>query len=117
MPLVAVTASEIIIGLWSGRVIDSYDAAGIVIGPVSRVSTRAGLPRRAKISDLDPLFHDVPRRVKVLRPDQRMRDTDVSVDFSMQRSLRIGSNTQARTKRIPAVVETLNNRWRAQGGL
>ena len=96
MPLVAVTASEIINGLWSGRVIDLYDAAGIVRGPVFRVSTKAGSSRRAKISELDPLFHDVLRRVQVLRPDLILRDTDVAVDFSMQRSLRRGSNTQAR---------------------
>jgi hypothetical protein len=82
---------------------DLYVTAGIWSGPDFRILKWHGSMRRAKISDLDPLFHDKPAP-----------EAEVSVEFSMQRSLRRGSNTQARNKRIPADVVTLNNRWRAQ---
>jgi hypothetical protein len=66
-------------------------AAGIMNGPVFRVFNGDGSLRRAKIWDLDQLFHDALRKLQDLRPDLISHEVDVAVEFNIQRSLCSGT--------------------------
>jgi hypothetical protein len=106
VPLASLSASGITNAVWFDRVMNLYVAANIRNGPVFRVQKKDGLIHRAKISDLDPLFHDVLRihKVQDLQTDLISYEADIAVELSIQRSLRRGSNTQARKKGFPQIL-------------
>jgi hypothetical protein len=65
LPLALISASGIETGLWVSRLVASYRELGIASGPLFRVRTKSGSKgyRRTKVRDLDPLFHDILKRV------------------------------------------------------
>jgi hypothetical protein len=67
---------------------------------------------RARIADIDPVFHDALRFVQSQRPDLIAEEVDVGVAFSLRRSLRRGSTTHARNVDVPEENIEFNNGWR-----
>jgi hypothetical protein len=67
---------------------------------------------RARIADVDPVFHDALRFVQSQRPDLIAEEVDVGVAFSLRRSLRRGSTTHARNVDVPEENIEFNNGWR-----
>ena len=116
LPLAPISASGIETGLWIQRLISSYQELGIASGPLIRVRTKSGTRgyRRAKVRDLDPLFHDVLKRVQNKSPHIISPDLNVAEEFSMSRSLRRGATTHARVQSIPEEMISANNRWRRE---
>ena len=115
MPLALNTASGIPIKLRLGRMLALYESMEIKSGPVFRVASGKGKKvRRAKVRDLDPLFHDLLIRVQLKSRHLIHQNIKVAEDFSMSRSLRRGATTLARIRQIPEEVITANNRWRSE---
>jgi hypothetical protein len=114
LPLALISASGIETGLWVTRLVATYRELGISSGPLFRVWTKSGTKgyHWAKVRDLDPLLHDVLKRVQNKSPHIISPDLIVAEEFSMSRSLRRGATTQARVQSIPVEVISANNRWR-----
>jgi hypothetical protein len=86
---------------------------GIVDGPVFRKAGKTpGTIRRAQISDLDPMFHTVLKRVQLLWPSVIPDSVDIENDMSVFRSIRRGSTSQAQNVQLPREVIEANNRWK-----
>jgi len=114
-PLAIVSKSGIENGKWIKRAVDSYAKLGIVSGPFFRVQKKGGGFRRAKQSDLDPDFISVLLRVQGRWPNIIPPSVNVQDEYSIRRSLRRGSTTQAGNMQIPKEVIEANNRWRKHG--
>ncbi|KAL7574691.1 hypothetical protein ACA910_003034 [Epithemia clementina (nom. ined.)] len=85
---------------------------GVTTGPMFRVSTPSGAVKRATISHLDSLFHDIMKRVQFHRPDLVAPEVKAEDEFSARRLLRRGATTEAQNRKIPAQVIEANNRWK-----
>eukprot|EP00978_Attheya_sp_CCMP212_P014301 scaffold36374_cov58-Attheya_sp.AAC.7 len=114
-PLAIVSKSGIENGKWIKRAVDSYAKLGIVSGPFFRVQKKGGGFRQAKQSDLDPDFTSVLLRVQARWPNIIPPSVNVQDEYSIRRSLRRGSTTQAGNMQIPKEVIEANNRWRKHG--
>jgi len=110
MPLTPVTASGVKTAVWVERILAWYDRKRIVQGPVFRDDR--GEPVRA--SDYDFEICSRIAEIQATRPGIVDPDIDVYDRYSMRRSLRRGSDSQAIVKNIPEVDIELNNRWRQQ---
>jgi hypothetical protein len=114
-PLCERSASGIEVKLWMGRAVKVYEQLGVVSGPLYRVVTpTTNKVKRATISDLDILFHDVLKRVQIRYPNVINPSVNVEDDYSVKRSLRRGVTTEAQNKKVPRDVIDANNRWRRQ---
>lgn len=111
-PLAIRSGSMVEIQLWLGRAIEQYDKMGVVSGPMFRTVSSKGAVKRATISDLDSLYHDILRRLQVRRPDLINPNEKVEDDYSMRRSPRRGVTTEAQNRNIPTDVVEINNRWK-----
>jgi hypothetical protein len=113
-PVVIKTASGIDNRKWAHRAITAYEDVGVVTGPMFRVAgLKAGAKtKRSKMGDLDPAFHEVLKRVQERWPHVIPPSVKVEDDYSVRRSLRRGSSSQAQNQGIPASVVEANNRWR-----
>jgi hypothetical protein len=67
---------------------------------------------RAKIGDFESEFLDRMIRLKISRPGLFEPGVDISESYSLFRSLRRGSTTQAVKMRVDQDIIELNNRWR-----
>jgi len=103
-PLTPVSKSGIKLQLWMERAISVYQALGVSKGPLYRVATKKGKIRRATISDLDVLLHNVLRRVQARRPDLIPETVKVEDECSVRRSLRRGVTTKSQNRGIPKEV-------------
>jgi hypothetical protein len=113
-PVVFKTASGIDNRKWAHRAIVAYQNVGVTTGPMFRVAgQKAGAKvKRSKMGDLDPGFHDVLKRVQERWPHVVHASVKVEDDYSIRRSLRRGSTSQAQNQGIPASVVEANQRWR-----
>jgi hypothetical protein len=116
-------ANELVSGLgyqlWMFRAIVSYARFGITEGPMFRVTIRpkagganVATFKRAKVGDLDNIFHPVLIRANESFPEIISLEVNVEEEYSVLRSLKRGATSQARNKEIPADVIEANNRWR-----
>ena len=109
VPLAATSNSGIANRRWLYRLLLCYEEAGVKAGPLFRESLEA--QESAPVAMLDVLFHQYLKRVQATRPDMLPESVDVEKEFSLRRSLRRGSTTQARNKQVPRETIELNNRW------
>jgi hypothetical protein len=86
---------------------------GIVDGHVfQKVGKTSGTIRRAQISDLNPMFHAILKRVQLLWPSVILDSVKVEKDMSMFRLIRQGLPLQAQNVHLPKEVIEANNRWK-----
>jgi hypothetical protein len=112
-PLALESKSGLKIRLWMFRLIGAYDKLKVVDGPVFRTAGKVqGTIRRAQIGDLDPMLHAVLKRVQLQWPSVIPDSVDVENEYSMFRSIRRGSTSQAQNVQLPKEVIEANNRWR-----
>jgi hypothetical protein len=113
-PVVFTTASGIDNRKWAHRAIVAYENVQVTTWPMFRVAgQRAGAKtRRSKMGDLDPAFHEVLKRVLERWPHVIQAAVKVEDDYSVRRSLRRGSTSQAHNQGIPESVVEANQRWR-----
>ena len=112
IPLVPVTASGISNVTWLVELLLQYEAAGTTVGPLFRHHPTS--ERAITIRQLDVWLHSAMTDLQDQRPDLLGENTEDITKFSVRRSIRRGSTTQARNKKIPKNVVDLNNRWRTQ---
>jgi hypothetical protein len=103
------SASGINVERWMRRMMDCHEIRGKRSGWVFPRDVGEG---RSKIADFDPYFHEALRAVQALRPDLIKDEVDVSDVFSLRRSLRRGSTSQARNVKVPEEHIEFNNGWR-----
>lgn len=111
-PLAQVTNSGIQVKQWVGRVLFLYKKAGVTGGPMFRTVSKKGVVKGASVGDLDVLFHDIMRQVQERRPDLLPVNVIVHDEYSVRRSLRRGSTSEAQNVQVPKEVIEANNRWR-----
>ncbi len=111
-PLAQKTRSGIEVKRWIARVLGLYEKAGTKTGPMFRTVTKKGGIKRASIGDMDLLFHDILRQVQERRPDVLPPSIVVGDEYSVRRSLRRGSTSEAQNAQVPKEVIEANNRWR-----
>ncbi len=112
-PLALESKSGLQIRLWMFRLIGGYDALQVTDGPVFRTAGKTpGSIRQAQIGDLDPMLHGVLKRVQSSWPSVVPDSVEVEKEYSMFRSIRRGSTSQAQNVRLPKEVIEANNRWR-----
>ena len=111
-PLAQVTKSGISVKRWVARVLAMYKKAGTTSGPMFRTVTKKGGVKRASVGDMDLLLHDILRQVQIRRPDVLPSNVLVGDEYSVRRSLRRGSTSEAQNAQVPKEVIEANNRWR-----
>jgi hypothetical protein len=111
LPLACQSTSGIHIRLWVHRLLEAYGAVQVYSGPVFRVGGRREKVKRSAMGDLDPLFHGILVRVQERWPRVLPSMVKVSDEFSVRRSLRRGSTTEASNRGIPKEVIEANQRW------
>lgn len=114
IPLTPVSHSGIQNQRWLVRLISFFLNKRISSGPLLRASITTDEP--AQIKDLDALFHKYLVLVRDIKPNLIPEDLDIPSRYSVKRSLRRGSTSQARSKKVPRDVINLNNRWRTEDG-
>jgi hypothetical protein len=101
------------IRLWMFCLIESFNISGVTEGPVFRKAGKVrGTIGRAQIGDLDPMFHCLLKRVQTMWPSVIPDSVDVEGEYSVFRSIRRGSISQAQNVQLPREVIEANNRWR-----
>jgi hypothetical protein len=90
----------------------AHARGGVTSGPLFRKSQEINEP--AQIKHLDHLFHKYLLMLQCKRPDLIPENIDVLNVYSIRRSPRRGSTTQARNVKVPRDVININNRWRAE---
>jgi hypothetical protein len=100
--------SGIVGGVWADRVVE-----------VNRRNNRSkgyvftkGRARQAKIADFEDEFINRLEGLKLVRPGLFEPGIDVAAAYSLFRSLRRGSNTEAIRNKVATAIIDLNNRWR-----
>ncbi|KAL7565120.1 hypothetical protein ACA910_005126 [Epithemia clementina (nom. ined.)] len=112
IPLVLQSKSRIANKTWLIRLFLQYKRVGVTMGPLFREKPTSLNPASAR--DLDYVFHHSLLRLQEEKPDLIPPSVDVINQYSTRRSLRRGSTTQARNKKVPREVIELNNRWRTE---
>lgn len=102
------TRSGIQAGVWADRLAEVNRRRGRERGPLFR--NKRGL--RAKIGDFESNFLDRMLRLKMTRPSLFEPGVDIIESYSLFRSLRRGSTTEAVKNRVGQDIIDLNNRWR-----
>jgi hypothetical protein len=108
MVLARETKTGIQAGLWADRVAEVNKERKRSRGPV--FINKKGL--RAKVGDFESQFLERMVNLKVSRPFLFEPGVDISESYSLFRSLRRGSTSQAVKNRVPQDIIELNNRWR-----
>jgi len=108
IPLVLETASGLQPGIWVGRIIEWYERSRIDTGWVFR--DEQGYPIRAMEYDYE--FCQRLAEIQLIRKDLIQGDIDVFNVYSLRRSLRRGSDSQAIARNVDPADIDLNNRWR-----
>jgi len=95
-------------GIWADRLKAVNLERGRHRGPLFR--NKRG--QRAKIGDFESEFLARMIRLKLARPGLFEPGIDIAESYSLFRSLRRGSTTEAVKRRVPQEIIELNNRWR-----
>jgi hypothetical protein len=113
-PLAIKSKSGLEYRLWIHRMIKEYERAGIVSGPVFRRPSKRATDKveRARIGDVNLLFHPALVRIQASQPNLISEDSKVEDEYSASRSFKRGATAQARNMDIPRDVIEANNRWR-----
>ena len=106
--LARVTRSGINAGTWMDRLCSSLRRRERSNGFVFQKDDG----QRRNILSYDPEFHDRLNRVKDEMPGFFEPNQDITDAFSLWRSLRRGSTTEARNNKVRQEVVEMNNRWR-----
>ena len=109
LPIIPKTDTSVNSEKWMTRMVECYERCGIRNGWVFRGSSPKS---KGKISDYDPLFHDLLSIVQERRPDLIKSEVEVGEVYSLRRSLRRGSTTHAQNQGVRTDVIEYNNRWR-----
>ena len=112
IPLAERTNSGVHNRKWLVRLLRAYDRRQVTQGPLFQPKPNS--ERSSTIQQLDVWLHDLLVECQKEREDLLGNDLDSLGTYSFRRSLRRGSTTQARNKRVPKDVIVLNNRWRSQ---
>lgn len=104
------TKSGLEVGKWVQQLVDSYEQKGIIKEWLIRVKKNRKLTK-AKVADLDPVYHDYLRTVQV--QDERVLSpkVDVADKASMKRGPWRGLVAQAQNVNIPPDIIKANARW------
>lgn len=105
LPLPEITKSGLKHAMWMDRLFEWSKSKGVTEGFAFR--SEDGEPVRASEYDFTKL-----QEIQSKRPDLIDPKIDVFSRFSMRRSARRGSNTQALCQEVPVEYIHLNNRWR-----
>jgi len=108
IPLVLETTSGLKPGVWVGRLLEWYAQREITNGWIFR--DEHGFPVRA--ADYDYEFCRRIAEVQLQQPELIQPDLDVYDIYSLRRSLRRGSDSQAIAQNVDPADIDLNNRWR-----
>jgi hypothetical protein len=108
MVLARETKSGIQAGLWADRIAAVNKERKRDKGPVFR--NKKG--HRSKIGDFEHEFLERMITLKIARSGLFEPGVDISESYSLFRSLRRGSTTQAVKERVAQDIIELNNRWR-----
>jgi hypothetical protein len=111
LPLACRSQAGIEIRLWTYRLLQTYQALGVVSGPVFRVVQKGGKVKRSSVGDLDVLFHGVLARVQERWPRVLPLAVKIQDEISVRRSLHRGSTMEASNRGIPKEVVEANQRW------
>ena len=106
-PLALVTDHGTDLGSWFRKLLEL--AGKDATGPMFK---RRGSNRKATIQEMNVLFHDVLERVQERYPGVIQKDENIMKSYSMYRSPRRGSTTEAQNSKISVAVIESNNRWR-----
>jgi hypothetical protein len=109
LPLTPTTASGVENQKWLVRVVLCYENLGISTGPVFRVG-EGSKATKARDRDLNGPFHEYLERVQDRWPEIIPAKVNVREAYSIQRSIRRVSTSQARNRGIPKDVVDGNNR-------
>ena len=92
----------------------SHNVFGTKAGPALRAAGgKPGDPaRQSSAGDLDPPLHDLLKRVQERFPNATRPSAKISDEFSLRRSGRRGSSTNAQSQDVPKEVIEANNGWR-----
>lgn len=108
LPLAPITKSGIKILRWVRRLLWLLEQGGVTTGPL----LRDDMGKRATVRSMDKDFHKLIRRAMARDATLVPEGVNVEEEYSVRRSLRRGSNTEAQNVRIPVSVIERNNRWR-----
>lgn len=113
-PLAPKSNSGLNYRLWMFRALQEYASMNVFTGPVFRTAMKKGPIKiqKAKVGDMDQLFHSILARVQAKSPKVLSKDVNIEEEFSVSRSLKRGATAQARNMNVPADVIEANNRWR-----
>jgi hypothetical protein len=100
--------SGIVGGVWADRVVEVNQRNHRIKGYVFT----KGRARQAKIADFEDEFINRLESLQLIRPGLFEPGIDIAVAYSLFRSLRRGSNTEAIRNKVDSTVIDLNNRWR-----
>jgi hypothetical protein len=112
LPLPHSSKSGIEYSRWLMRLLGCYEREKVVGGPLFRMEMGATIP--ARVQDLDVLFHEALRNLQISRPDLIPEAVEVARVYSLSRSLRSGSQTQARNQNVAREVRVLVARWKSE---
>jgi len=108
IPVVLETASGLKPGIWMARMLDWFGKQGVSDGWVFR--DHEG--RQIRATDYDYEFCRRLAEIQTTRKDLVRTEIDVFDVFSLRRSLRRGSDSQAIAQQVAPDDIDLNNRWR-----
>ncbi|CAJ1962796.1 unnamed protein product [Cylindrotheca closterium] len=112
LPMARVTRSGIMAGKWMDRLCRSLLKQDRRNGFV--FLGKDGNPK--KIREYNEEFYERLRRVRVEKWFLFEPGIDISDEYGLRRSLRRGSNTEARNRKVSQPVIDMNNRWRKWEG-
>ena len=108
MILARTTNSGIEPGKWADRLESSLRHPSVRNGFVFK-TTRGN---QAKIGNYEDEFLDRLTQTRVARPSLFAPDVNVTEVYSLRRSLRRGSTSEAANRGVPKDIIEMNNRWR-----
>jgi len=108
-PLAWETNSGIAAGMWTERFMDKWVQAGGKRRGFA-FSDAKGRPRR--YSDYDAEFVERVKEVQDTRPNLFPHGVNISDSYSLRRSPRRGSTSEAQNRNVPTEIVEMNNRWR-----
>jgi hypothetical protein len=108
MPVCAETPRGLKPRLWIGRVIECYQAMGVVTGRVFRSSSG----ECGKMADYEPTFFDRLEEVKTKRPDLIPSNLEIAEHDGVSRSFRRGATSEATNAGANVEVIEANGWWK-----
>lgn len=111
LPLACRSSAGIEIRMWMQRVLEAYEALGVVSAPIFWVSHKGTRVRRSTVGNLDVLFHGILSRMQELWPQVLAAGVKIQDETSVRHSLRQGSTTAASNRGILREVVEANQRW------